>query len=224
MKIVFKENNQEKEMEVLIIAGGEIDEKILKEYCKEPVRYNIIAVDKGLEQLYRLNVMPKHVVGDFDSISKEILKYYQNNPQIVFHKYNPEKDNTDTDIAIQLAIQLQSSNITILGALGRRMDHAIGNIHILKYALDAKIPCQIIDNHNRIYLIKKKHILNQKEIYGKYISLIPLTTEVEGISLKGFKYPLKNASLSIGKSLGISNEIIEEFATIEVKNRYFNCN
>lgn len=210
-------------METLIIAGGEIDEKILEGYCKEPVRYNIIAVDKGLEQLYRLNIIPEHVVGDFDSISKEILEYYQNNPQIIFHKYNPEKDNTDTDIAIQLAIQLQSSNIIILGALGKRMDHAIANIHILKYALDAKIPCQIVDTHNKVYLAKENITLYKNESYGKYISLIPLTTEVEGITLKGFKYPLKDASLAIGKSLGISNEIVEEVATIELKKRYFNC-
>ena len=210
-------------MKTLIVAGGEIDENILKEYCKEPVQYNIIAVDKGLEQLYRLNIIPKHIVGDFDSISKEILEYYQNNPQIIFHKYNPEKDNTDTDIAIQLAIQLQSSNITILGALGRRMDHAIANIQILKYALDSKIPCQIVDIHNKIYLTKENITLYKNESYGKYISLIPLTTEVEEIILKGFKYPLKDASLTIGKSLGISNEIVEEVATIELKKRYFNC-
>ena len=204
-------------METLIVTGGEIDKNYLRKYCREHEDYNIIAVDKGLEELNQQNIIPNHVVGDFDSISKEILKHYQGNSQIIFHKYNPEKDNTDTDIAIQLAIQLQSSNITIIGALGKRMDHAIANIHILKKALDAKIPCQIVDAYNKIYLVKENHTLYKNAIHGEYISLIPLTTEVKGLTLKGFKYPLEKYLLPIGISLGISNEIIEEKATIELK-------
>ena len=104
---------------------------------------NIIVCDRGLEALYQLKIIPNHVVGDFDSVSSNVLTFYQNKPQVVFHTYNAEKDNTDTDIALKLAIKLKSSEITILGALGKRMDHAIANIHILKDALEAEIPCQI---------------------------------------------------------------------------------
>ena len=204
-------------METLIIAGGDIDKRYLKKYYEEHSKKNIIAVDKGLEILYELNIEPNHIVGDFDSVDTKILQYYQNNSQIIFHKYNPEKDNTDTDIAINLSIQLGSSKITIIGALGKRMDHTLANIHILKHALDVKIPCQILDTRNRIYLVESKKILEKDKIYGKYISLIPLTTIVEGITLKGFKYPLNNASLKIGTSLGVSNEIVNPFATIELE-------
>lgn len=205
-------------MKTLIVTGGDINLEQLREYEEEYRKQNIIAVDKGLEKLSKLNITPIHVVGDFDSISKEILEQYQDNKQIIFHKYNPEKDNTDTDIAMKLAIGLKSDTITILGALGKRMDHSLANIHILKYALDAKIPCQIVDDYNRIYLIGDKHTLYKNKTYGKYISLIPLTSRVEGITLKGFKYPLTNYSMPVGLSLGISNEIIEETATIEIKD------
>ncbi len=184
---------------------------------KKIVGQNIIAVDRGLEVLYELDIMPNHVVGDFDSVNIEILQFYQNNSQIIFHKYNPEKDNTDTDIALKLAIELNSSNITIMGALGKRMDHALANVHILKDALEVGIPCKILDAHNKIYLVKDNITLVKNKTYGKYISFIPLTTTVEGITLEGFKYPLNNASLSIGLSLGISNEIVEEVATVELK-------
>lgn len=97
------------------------------------------------------------------------------------------------------------------------MDHTLANIHILKQALDAEIPCQILDNYNKIYLIEKNFTLYKSKTYGKYISLIPLTTKVEEITLKGFKYPLNKYCLPIGVSLGVSNEIIEEVATIEMK-------
>ena len=161
--------------------------------------------------------MPNHVVGDFDSINKEILKFYKNNSEITFHKLNSKKDNTDTDIALNLAINLNSSEILILGALGKRMDHALANIHILKEPLDREIPCYLIDEYNKIYLTKKNLILYKNKTYGKYISLIPMTTEVEGLTLEGFKYSLKDAILPIGKSLGISNEIEEDVANIQIK-------
>ncbi len=145
------------------------------------------------------------------------MQFYQNNPKVIFHSYHPEKDYTDTDIALKLAIQLNSSSITIMGALGKRMDHALANIHILKDTLELGIPCQILDCYNNIYLVKDPKTLYKNKTYGKYISLIPLTTTVEGLTLKGFKYPLNNACLSIGLSLGVSNEIVEEVATIEFK-------
>ena len=178
---------------------------------------NIIAGDRGLEALYQLKIIPNHVVGDFDSVSPEILEFYKKQPKIIFHTYNAEKDNTDTDIALKLAIQMKSSEITILGALGKRMDHAIANIHILKDALGANIPCQILDEHNRIYLVNTEKTLEKDKVYGKYISLIPLTSTVEGLTLKGFKYPLNRYNLPIGTSLGISNEIIEDIAHIEME-------
>ena len=177
---------------------------------------NIIAGDKGLEALYQLKIIPNHVVGDFDSVSPEILEFYKKQSQIIFHTFNAEKDNTDTDIALKLAIQLKSSKITILGALGKRMDHAIANIHILKDALEANIPCQIIDEHNRIYLINKEKTLEKDKVYGKYVSLIPLTSIVEGLTLTGFQYPLNDYTLPIGTSLGISNEIIGDIAHIKM--------
>ena len=177
---------------------------------------NIIAGDRGLEALYKLKIIPNHVVGDFDSVSAEILEFYKKQSQITFHTFNSEKDNTDTDIALKLAIQLKSSKITILGALGKRMDHAIANIHILKDALEANIPCQIIDEHNRIYLINKEKTLEKDKVYGKYVSLIPLTSIVEGLTLTGFQYPLNDYTLPIGTSLGISNEIIGDIAHIKM--------
>ena len=178
---------------------------------------NIIAGDRGLEALYQLKIIPNHVVGDFDSVSPEILEFYKRQPQIIFHTFNSEKDNTDTDIALKLAIQMKSSKITILGALGKRMDHALANIHILKDALEANIPCQIIDKHNRIYLINKQVELEKDKVYGKYISLVPLTSTVEGLTLTGFKYPLNKYNLPIGTSLGISNEMIADRAHIEIE-------
>lgn len=205
-------------MNCLIVTGGNVDLNLLNNYYNSNKDSLVIAVDKGLESLYKLNIIPDHIVGDLDSVNATILKHYQNNPQITIHKYIPEKDYTDTDIALKLAIKLAASNITIIGATGTRIDHMLANIHVLTYALDSKIPCHILDSNNKIYLINDSAKLNKDEAHGKYISLIPLTTSVEGLTLKGFKYPLNNYCLTIGKSLGISNEIIQDNATINLKS------
>lgn len=205
-------------MNCLIVTGGNVDLDLLNNYYNSNKDLLIIAVDKGLEALYKLNIVPNHIVGDLDSVNQEILKHYNNISCIKIHKYMPEKDYTDTDIALKLAIDLHVSSIIILGATGTRIDHILANIHILTYAQNNQIPCYILDTNNKIYLTDNSIILNKNEIHGKYISLIPLTTSVEGLTLKGFKYPLDNFCLTVGKSLGVSNEIIENIATISLKS------
>ena len=205
-------------MNCLIVTGGNVNLDLLNNYYNTNKDLLVIAVDKGLEALYNLNIIPNHIVGDLDSIKQKILEHYKKISHIEIHKYNSEKDYSDTDIALKLAIDLHVSKITIIGATGTRIDHILANIHILTYALDAKIPCYIVDPNNKIYLTNNSVLLNKTEIYGKYISLIPLTSSVEGLTLKGFKYPLDNYCLTVGKSLGVSNEIIENTATINLKS------
>ena len=160
-------------------------------------------------------MVPNYIIGDFDSIDKNILEKYINNKDIIIKELNPEKDYTDTHMAIKLAIELNSKQITIVGAIGTRIDHTIANIHIIKETLDNNVECKIIDERNEIQLINKRTTLEKDEKY-KYVSLIPLTTKVEGISLKGFKYSLSNATLEIGHSIGVSNEQIQDSAEIDL--------
>lgn len=199
-------------MNVLVVSGGNVDLKILNENYDK-----IIAVDRGLESLYEINKEPDYIVGDFDSVNKDIINFYKNK-NIPIQEHNPEKDFTDTDLGLKFAISLNPTKITIVGGIGTRLDHTIANIHILTLALEKHIECEILDEHNKIYLIDNFTKIEKRKAFGKYVSLIPLTSQVKGITLKGFKYLLDNYTLSIGKSLGISNEIEEEVATIEIND------
>ena len=199
----------------LIVSGGEVEEKLFKEINLNNKFECIIASDRGLEVLDKFNVIPNYIIGDFDSIDKNVLEKYINNKGIVIKRLNPEKDYTDTHMAIKLAIELESKEITVLGAIGTRIDHTIANIHILKECLEKNIECRIINKNNEIQLINRKTTLKLDNNY-KYISLIPLTTKVKGINLKGFKYKLSNATLEIGHSIGVSNEQIEDCAEIDL--------
>jgi thiamine pyrophosphokinase len=161
-------------------------------------------------------VIPDYILGDFDSIDKKVLEKYKTQ-KIKINELKPEKDFTDTEEAINLAIKLKSSEFVIIGAIGTRIDHVLANINVLKIALDNNIKAQIINEHNEIELINNELIIEKNNLY-KYISIMPLTTQVEGITITGMKYPLENYTLTIGNSLGVSNEQIEKTAKIKVKD------
>ena len=147
---------------------------------------------------------------------KNILENYKKASDIKIITLNPEKDYTDTHMALKLAIDLNSNDITIVGAIGTRLDHTLANINILKEPLEKNIKTRIIDENNQIFLINRSVKIKKDDNY-KYLSIIPLTTTVEGITLKGFKYLLNNYILNLGQSIGVSNEQQKEEATIELK-------
>ena len=200
----------------LIVTGGDISQKFLQQIISENKFENIIASDRGIEELYKSNIVPNYIIGDFDSANKSILNKYVNEDKIQVIKLNPEKDYTDTHMALKLAIKLKSTSVTIIGAIGSRVDHTISNVHILKEAMEKNIECEIVNGNNKIKLINSRIEIEKDEKY-KYISLIPLTTKVTGINLKGLKYTLTEATLKIGHSIGISNEQINNKAIIELK-------
>ena len=202
-------------MSTLIVTGGNVNTEFLKKILEENKFETIIAADKGLEALNKINVMPNYIIGDFDSVNKTTLNQYENkNIEITYLK--PEKDFTDTHMAIKLAIEKRAKHITIIGATGTRMDHTLANIHILNEALQNNVPTEIINENNRIMLINRKAKLIKNTNY-KYVSIIPLTTKITGVTLKGFKYNIENATINLGESIGVSNEQIEQEALIEIK-------
>ncbi len=202
-------------MSTLIVTGGNINTEFLKETLEKTEFETIIAADKGLEALNKINVMPNYIIGDFDSVNKTTLNQYKDkNIEITYLK--PEKDFTDTHMAIKLAIEKRAKHITIIGATGTRMDHTLANIHILNETLQNNVPTEIINENNRIMLINRKAKLIKNTNY-KYVSIIPLTTKITGVTLKGFKYNIENTTINLGESIGVSNEQIEQEALIEIK-------
>ncbi|OYP02998.1 thiamine diphosphokinase [Lachnotalea glycerini] len=175
----------------------------------------MIGVDKGIEICYEYEIMPSIIMGDFDSVRMDTLKYYENHSDIKIHRFKPEKDDTDTQMAILWAVQIESTEIAIIGATGSRIDHLLGNIQSLSIALEKNINCYIIDSNNKIMLIKDSLEIKKKEQYGTYLSLLALTNQVTGLTLTGFKYPLYEYNLTNQSGgFGVSNEIVEERAKI----------
>ena len=208
-------------MNILIITGGDIREDFASSFVKGKNYDEIIAVDGGLAAADCLGIRPTHLVGDFDTIRPDILDKYMAMTDIQIHAFDPVKDNTDMDIAVLLAIKLckgreKSSRIDILGALGSRADHMLANLLLLLKPHRAGIPAFICDPCNRISVAGKDQELIKSQIYGDFISLIPLTERVGGLTLEGFKYPLDQAETFMGDSLCVSNELTAPIGHIHI--------
>lgn len=192
---------------IVIVSGGELKEDFALSVLEKEGANCVIGVDKGMEFLYRNQIVPSYIVGDFDSVDQEIADYYRNHTNVPIREYNPVKDASDTEIAVRLAMTLGCSRLLILGATGGRIDHLWANVQMLTIPFRAGIDGEILDPSNRIRLIGGDTVLRKSEMYGPYFSVFPLGGEVFGFNISGAKYPLKNHTLTPYDSLCVSNQI-----------------
>lgn len=209
---------------VLIVTGGHLDFEFARVFCSTISYDRVFAVDRGLEYVDALGLSPDYIVGDFDTVDKTIFEYYQKqiragimNALIEYHPV--KKDAADTELAVLKAIENGADSITILGATGSRLDHVLANIGLLSLAAEKNVDCRIVDACNRIRLLMgRTHCCIKKaEQYGDYLSFIPLTPVVKGLTLTGVMYPLTDRMVYQSSSLTVSNQITEEEAHIFIK-------
>lgn len=206
---------QNDDNDILIITGGQVDDEFLSELLTKKQYKLKVAADHGLMAADRLNITLDYIVGDFDSVSKMVLEKY-NNKSAKIKTFPKEKDKTDTEIALELALSLKASSIDIIGATGTRLDHVLANIGLLLLPMQLGVNACILDRNNKIYLKNESFKIEKDKQFGNFVSLLPYGDRVSGLTLKGFKYPLDHIIYPSGSSLGISNEIIEREAGIEL--------
>lgn len=205
----------------VIISGGSLDFHVVNEQLEkksENEQTYIIGVDKGIEFLYTHQITADYLVGDFDSIDKDIMESYKQSGDIPIREYNPVKDASDTEMAVRLALELQCDSMVILGATGSRIDHMWANVQVLAIPFASQIEAEIIDGVNRICLIPGEMTREKVEAYGSYFSVFSLGGAVEGLTIEGAKYSLTNHKLLPFDSLSVSNQIIEERLTIRYQS------
>ena len=202
----------------LIVAGGSIEDAFCLEYLQNNRFDHKTAVDLGLQFFYQNNLLPDRIVGDFDSIDPSVLRFFEEKEGIAWVRLIPEKDDTDTEAAVQRILAEGYGEVHILGATGNRLDHMLGNVGLLGLGFETDTRIFLVDSHNRVRMIQNDLTISKNEQFGKYVSLLPVTPQVSGITLTGMKYPLSDYTMVSYKSLGVSNEIVEDAAEIYLKD------
>jgi len=201
-------------LRAVVIANGEVrDYRLLKTNIKADDF--IICADGAIIHCIKMDIVPHLWIGDFDScdFNSYINKYpFLRDVRLV--RLNPEKDVTDTHAACDIAIDSGYDEILILAGIGTRFDHSLSNVHLLEYLLDSGISASVSNENNTIRLFRNTITINSDK---KYLSLIPLDANVKVLKTSGLKYPMQNLNFKRCISLGVSNEIVNDKATIEIE-------
>lgn len=188
-------------MRVIIFAGGTIQPGSAVERALTEGGL-VIAADSGASAALELGYEPAFVVGDLDSLSQTARTQLEALGCTIV-RAPVEKDETDTELAIEKALELGANRITLLGALGgSRFEHTIANILLLA---DYTTPIEIVDGNTRGWLLRGpgEALIQGKE--GDLLSLFPLTASAEGVRCENLYYPLRGETLRFGRPRGISN-------------------
>ena len=238
-------------IDTIIVSGGNIHSDFALDFLKKNEAC-LIAADKGLEFFLEHQLLPDAVIGDFDSLSEDgkkfleiqeeksmdseipyggmtewkVQKGFRNEiKEIKVIRLRPEKDDSDTQSAMNYAIRTGAKEIVIFGVTGNRVDHLMANFGLLVLAQNQgaegtlvdqyNYTVTLVDQYNYMKLISDGTVLKKSEQFGKYVSFFPFGGNVTDLTLEGFKYPLSNYCLTAADSgLTVSNEIISEHARV----------
>ena len=183
--------------------------------CYFPVSFTkadfVIACDAGYIHAQHADIVPDVIIGDFDSYLGDL----PGGVEIIRTK--PEKDDTDTMMALKLAIRRGYRRIMLVGALGGRVDHMLANISLIAFAAAKGADLQIVDSHHQIFAVRDGRRRVPRSSW-RNISVFAFDTECTGVTLRGVKYPLEGAVLTNTFALGVSNEFTEDIAEISVES------
>lgn len=206
---------------VLIVSGGEKNQQLfaegLIEHTVSHVRPTVIGVDGGALWLVEHHFSCDLAVGDFDTIGEEGVALLEAHG-IPLLRADREKDETDTEMALNWALSQGARMIVIEGGIGERFDHSLSNIQLLYRCYQEGVSCLVQNPWNRVRLLGPGE--TSFNVRYPYISLLPFSEVVRGVTLDGFYYPLHNEDLSWGYGRGISNEPVTSNVRIHIQSGY----
>jgi len=202
---------------IVIFANGVLPDLEAARALLQPGDY-IIAADGGANHLLKMGILPEIVVGDLDSIDEDTL-FELTSTEVEIKQYSEDKDETDIELALYYAVEMQPTSILIVGALGGRLDQTLANLSILTDPMLSRIDIRLDDGVEEAFFCRANvdkggHV----EFHGRSgdtVSLIPWHGPVQGITTEGLQWPLFTETLSANKSRGVSNVMLGEIASVK---------
>ena len=195
-------------IKTLISAGGECG--IERDVLKDEYKY-LIGVDSGVTHLYRLFFHPTHLIGDFDSISEKDLKRARKD-EAIFIELQQDKNSTDLEAAYDLAIELNSNEVVLIGGEGGELDQLFG-VFLLCASLADQIKTTWVQKDYTIYF-QNQILLNIDP--GQMFSIIPIT-DLKNVIINGAKWNIDKELVLFGSSKTLRNESIGKEIYIKIE-------
>ena len=174
----------------------------------------IVCADGGTRHALALGLRPSVVIGDLDSLSDaDALRLSE--MTVPIQRYAHDKDETDLELALDYALAMKPGAILVAGALGSRLDHTLGNLSLLADPRLLSVDCRLDDGVEEASFCRV--FSEVRGAPGDLVSLIPWGVQVTGVRTEGLRWPLSGGVLHPEKTLGISNEMLGEYAAVRVQ-------
>jgi thiamine pyrophosphokinase len=195
---------------ILLFANGNF------ELAQLPPHDLIIAADGGARHVQRLGRIPHEIIGDLDSLSEDEISAFKAAGSRV-HRFPPEKDETDLQLALDYAVRHGAQRITCYGLFGGRWDMTFANLLLLADPRYAGVELQIEAGDTCMYILRGGETRLLVGSSGDIVSVIPLDGPALGLTYTGLAWPLKNADLPFGSPRGVSNTIKSDSASVSLR-------
>ncbi len=193
-----------------IFAGGELGNVAIDSEAVSRGANIVICADSGYKHALTLGIEPDVIVGDFDSYGGDLPESAE------IHRSVPEKDDTDTLMAVKIAIERGYKHIELFAALGgRRFDHSVANIQTMLYAREHGAEMVIVGD-DVLFLQDADDGPRMYKRNSGYFSVFAITEAVRIRYLRGVKYPLGDYKMLRSFPIGVSNEITDDFALLSI--------
>jgi len=204
----------------VIFANGQIPNQEAARASLQPDDY-LIAADGGANHLMQMGILPEIVIGDLDSVDDDTL-FQLTSAEVKIEQYSEDKDETDIELALRYVLELGSSAILIVGALGGRLDQTLANISLLTDPSLPGIDIRLDDGVEQAFFCWASATKGgQAEVQGRSgdtVSLLPWNGPVGGVTTEGLKWPLYAETLYPDKSRGISNVMLADTASVRIQS------
>ena len=200
-------------MRAIIIAGGQAESQGWQRWVREGDW--IIGADGGAARALSWGLRPDLVIGDMDSLP-EAARAVLVSEGCRFIEHPRAKDETDLELALVHAVREGAKEITVLGALGGRLDHSLANILLLTLPSLAGVSVRIAEGEQQALLARGGEVVDLEGARGDLVSLVPLGGDARGVTTRGLAWSLEEDTLRFGSSRGVSNEMTANKAGIQV--------
>jgi thiamine pyrophosphokinase len=200
-------------MKVAVVASGELEASDARWLDDADL---VIAADGGAGSLDTLGRAPDLLVGDLDSVEANLVERLTAAGTRV-HRHPADKEASDTELAVEMAFELGATAVVVLGAVGgARLDHELANLLLLADPALAGRDLRAVHGGTQVRALHANGSLAISGSPGALLTLLPVGGDATGVATDGLRWTLEGATLRMGRSRGLSNEMTGSAASIRI--------
>lgn len=201
-------------MKVVVVASGDLDPMDGSWLDRADL---VIAADGGARSLDRLGRRPDRLIGDLDSVDPSLVERLAA-ADVMVDRHPPDKEASDAELALEAALEAGATEVVLLGAFGgSRVDHQLANVLLLADTALAGRNVRAVRASAQVRVIRGGELMVLAGEIGETVTLLPVGGDVTGVTTDGLRWPLEAATLQMGRSRGLSNEVASVPASVRIE-------